>query len=247
MCRIFYEKGSSVCSGFPLLIAIITMFFSAGTFGSSMILFGFLCLSVLMTLLVTKLLSATILKGNSSPLIMEMPQYRKPNILKTVLVSIKEKVLFVLLRAVAVAAPAGLVIWLLANIKTSDGTLLNSMCSALDGVGHFLGMDGVLLIAFILGFPANEIVIPIALMAYLSGGTLSDATSLTSLRDVLVSNGWTTTTALCTCIFSMFHFPCSTTLITVYKETKSLKWTTVAFFVPLVVGTSLCAIIAHIA
>ncbi len=212
-----------------------------------MILFGFLCLSVLMTLLVTKLLSATILKGNSSPLIMEMPPYRKPNILKTVLVSIKEKVLFVLLRAVAVAAPAGLVIWLLANIKTSDGTVLNSMCSSLDGVGHFLGMDGVLLIAFILGFPANEIVIPIALMAYLSGGTLSDATSLTSLRDVLVSNGWTTTTALCTCIFSMFHFPCSTTLITVYKETKSLKWTTVAFFVPLVVGTSLCAIIAHIA
>lgn len=200
-----------------------------------------------MTLLVTKLLSATILKGNSSPLIMEMPPYRKPNILKTVLVSIKEKVLFVLLRAVAVAAPAGLVIWLLANIKTSDGTVLNSMCSSLDGVGHFLGMDGVLLIAFILGFPANEIVIPIALMAYLSGGTLSDATSLTSLRDVLVSNGWTTTTALCTCIFSMFHFPCSTTLITVYKETKSLKWTTVAFFVPLVVGTSLCAIIAHIA
>ena len=200
-----------------------------------------------MTLLVTKLLSATILKGNSSPLIMEMPPYRKPNILKTVLVSIKEKVLFVLLRAVAVAAPAGLVIWLLANIKTSDGTVLNSMCSSLDGVGHFLGMDGVLLIAFILGFPANEIVIPIALMAYLSGGTLSDATSLTSLRDVLVSNGWTTTTALCTCIFSMFHFPCSTTLITVYKETKSLKWTTVAFFVPLVVGTSICAIIAHIA
>ena len=151
--------------------------------------------------------------------------------------------LFVLLRAVAVAAPAGLIIWVLTNISVGDISLLSKISEVLNPIGQFLGMDGVMLLAFILGFPANEIVIPIALMVYLSTGELSDYSSLESLKTILVDNGWTWVTALCVCVFSMFHFPCSTTLLTIYKETRSVKWSALSMLVPLMAGVVCCALI----
>ena len=174
---------------------------------------------------------------------MELPPYRKPKILSLIGDTIREKIIFVLLRAVVVAAPAGLIIWVLANINIADSTLLCKIAQVLDPIGHFIGLDGVMLLAFILGFPANEIVIPIALMAYLSTGEMGDYASLESLKTILTDNGWTWTTALCTCIFSMFHFPCSTTLLTIWKETKSIKWTLTSVLTPLLTGVVVCALI----
>lgn len=232
------------CNGrFPLLIAIITLFMAQSGLLSSLILLGFLLLSVGMTLLTSHLLSRTVLKGVPSSFIMELPPYRKPQILKTLLLTLKEKVLRVLLRAVIVAAPAGLLLWLLANVKLGDSRLLTLASSWLDPVGRALGMDGTVLLAFLLGFPANEIVLPIALMTYLSDGTLTDYASLTSLGEVLTAHGWTIKTALCTCVFALFHFPCSTTLLTIWKETKSVKWTLLSVAVPLLTGTVLCLIL----
>jgi ferrous iron transport protein B len=187
-----------------------------------------------------------VLKGVPSSFVLELPPYRKPKILKVILDTIREKIVFVLFRAVVVATPAGLVIWLLANINVADTSLLCTIADFLNPVGEFIGLDGVMLLAFLLGFPANEIVIPIALMAYMSTGEIGDYSSLESLRTILVDNGWTVSTALCTCIFSMFHFPCSTTLLTIWKETKILKWTLLSVVVPLATGVILCALINFI-
>lgn len=232
------------CNGrFPLLIAVISMFFVKNSFLSAMILLGMIAGSMLMTFACSKLLTSTVLKGVSSSYIMELPPYRKPKVLRLIGDTVREKVLFVLLRAVVVAAPAGLIIWVLANISVGDISLLSKIAEVLDPVGQFLGMDGVILLAFILGFPANEIVIPIALMMYLSTGELSDYSSLESLKSILVDNGWTWVTALCTCVFSMFHFPCSTTLLTIYKETRSVKWSALSMLVPLMAGIVCCAVI----
>ncbi|MBR1761782.1 MAG: ferrous iron transporter B [Eubacterium sp.] len=232
------------CNGrFPMLIAVITMFFAKNSAVSAIILLSFLCLSLAMTMLSSKILSATVLKGMSSSFVMEMPPYRKPQFFKTIVNSVKEKVLFVLLRAICVAAPAGLLIWFFANIKIANISLLSYMANALQPVGNLMGLDGVILLAFILGFPANEIVIPIALMAYLSTSTLGDYSSLDSLRQILIDNGWTLKTALCTCVFALFHFPCSTTLLTIYRETRSKKWTLLSVLTPLAVGFFLCVLI----
>lgn len=232
------------CNGrFPLLIAIITMFFASNSLLSALILLAFLVLSLMMTMLSSKILGKTVLKGVPSSFVMEMPPLRKPQFFKTVLNSLREKVAFVLLRAVIVAAPAGLVIWLLANVKIGNVSILSYLSDALDTPGRIMGLDGVILLAFILGFPANEIVLPIVLMAYLSSGKLSDYSSLGDLRQILIDNGWTVKTALCTCVFSMFHFPCSTTLITVYKETKSRKQTLLSVLTPLAAGFVLCVLI----
>ncbi len=148
-----------------------------------------------------------------------------------------------LFRAVAVAAPAGLIIFLLAHFTVNGASLLSYISGALDPIGKAMGLDGVILLAFLLGFPANEIVIPIILMGYLSSVTLSDYSSLDSLFTVLADNGWTVKTALCVCVFSLFHFPCSTTLITIFRETKSIKWSAVSFLLPFITGTVLCMLI----
>ncbi len=228
---------------FPLLIAIIAMFFTKSTVLSAMILLTFVAVSMAMTLLSSQILTKTVLKGDTSSFVLELPPYRKPQYLKIIWQTVKEKVFFVLLRAVAVAAPAGLVIWILANIQIGDTMLLNKIADFLNPIGNIMGMDGVILLGFILGFPANEIVIPIILMAYLSTGELGDYSSLESLKTILTDNGWTVTTAICTCIFSMFHFPCSTTLLTIWKETKSVKWTAMSVLLPLALGTILCILI----
>lgn len=232
------------CNGrFPLLIAIISMFFCNNSMGSAGILLLMISFSMLMTFALSKVLSSTVLKGVSSSFVLEIPPYRKPKILSLIADTVREKIIFVLFRAVSVAAPAGLIIWVLANIKTGDVSLLGRIADFLDPAGRLMGMDGVILLAFILGFPANEIVIPIALMTYLSTGELSDYSSLDSLKTILVDNGWTWVTALCTCMFSMFHFPCSTTLLTIFKETRSVKWTVFSVLAPLTAGVITCMLI----
>lgn len=232
------------CNGrFPLMIAIISMFFSQNSFLSALILLAMIAVSMLLTFASSKALTSTVLKGVTSSFMLELPPYRKPKILTLIGDTVREKIVFVLLRAVVVAAPAGLIIWVLANISVADTTLLCKIADVLDPVGHIIGLDGVMLLAFILGFPANEIVIPIALMAYLSTGEMGDYASLESLKTILVDHGWTWVTALCTCIFSMFHFPCSTTLLTIWKETKSVKWTLMSVVTPLFAGVIICGLI----
>ena len=235
------------CNGrFPSLIAIITMFFVSGSFSSiksSIILTLVLILSVFITLLTSKFLSKTILKGMPSNFVLEMPPYRKPNIKKVIIRSVIDRVLFVLLRAISVAAPAGLIIWLLSNIHISGSSLFSILTNFLDPIAYVFGLDGTILMAFILGFPANEIVIPIIIMGYLNGTSITDYSSLLELKSLLVANGWTIKTAICTLIFTLFHFPCSTTLLTIKKETKSTLWTIVAFVLPTIIGLMLCFMI----
>ncbi|MGN1161485.1 MAG: nucleoside recognition domain-containing protein, partial [Candidatus Fimenecus sp.] len=238
------------CNGrFPTLIAVITMFFIAGAtgFAGSFLSAALLCAVILFgiaaTLAVSKILSVTLLKGVPSSFTLELPPYRKPQIGKTIIRSVFDRTLFVLGRAVSVAAPAGILIWILANVTAGDKTLLMHFTETLEPLGKLMGMDGVILTAFVLGFPANEIVIPIMLMAYMQNSTLCEYSSLFELHELLVSNGWDMTTALCVMVFSLMHWPCSTTLLTVKKETRSFKWTALAFLIPTLCGTAACIII----
>lgn len=237
------------CNGrFPTLIAIITMFLAAGggllkRFTGVAILTGVIILGVLLTFASSKLLSATLLKGVPSSFALELPPYRRPQIGKVLIRSILDRTIFVLGRAAAVAAPAGLLIWILATIQVGGISLLMHCADFLDPFAQFIGLDGVILLAFILGFPANEIVVPIILMAYTASGTLVEYENLDTLKTILADNGWTVTTAICTMIFMLCHFPCSTTCLTVKKETGSLKWTLFAAALPTAVGIILCAIL----
>ncbi len=242
------------CNGrFPTLISILTMFFvgSAGglfsSVGSALLLCAVILFGVGMTFLMTWLLSKTLLRGEQSSFTLELPPYRKPQIGKTILRSIFDRTLFVLGRAAAVAAPAGLFIWLVANIKVDGASLLSHASELLDPFAELMGLDGVILIAFILGFPANEIVVPIMIMAYLSQGTLTDMTSLSEMKTLFVDNGWTALTAINVMLFSLFHFPCSTTLLTIKKETGSLKWTLVSALLPTAVGIICCMLTTAVA
>ena len=242
------------CNGrFPTLIAIISMFFvgvSGGAFDSmlsALLLTLFIVLGVCMTFAVSKVLSMTVLKGIPSSFTLELPPYRRPQIGKVIVRSVFDRTLFVLGRAIAVAAPAGLLIWIMANVQLDGITLLAHFSGFLDPFARLLGMDGVILMAFILGLPANEIVIPIIIMAYMAQGSLLEFDSLAQLRDLLVNNGWTWITAVSTMLFSLMHWPCTTTLLTIRKESGSLKWTAMSFLVPTVCGIVLCFAFATVA
>jgi ferrous iron transport protein B len=242
------------CNGrFPTLIAIITMFFVGiygglfSTVSSALILTAVIVFGVLVTFGITKLLSSTLLKGIPSSFTLELPPYRKPQIGKVIIRSIFDRTLFVLGRAVSVAAPAGLVIWLFSNITVGGASILSHCAAFLDPFARLMGLDGVILIAFILGFPANEIVVPIIIMAYLSTGSITDYQSLAQLKDLFVSNGWTPITAISMILFSLMHWPCSTTMLTIKKETGSFKWTALSFIIPTVCGIAACMIFANIA
>lgn len=193
-----------------------------------------------MTLIISKILSKTILKGFPSSFILELPPYRKPQILKIITRSFLDRTLFVLGRAICVAAPAGLVIWLLANISIGDITCLNYIANFLDPFAKLMGLDGYILTAFILGLPANEIVLPIILMSYLGSGSLSNIEDTFQISNILIQNGWTLLTAINVMIFTILHFPCSTTLLTIKKETGSIKWMFLAFILPTICGIILC-------
>ncbi len=231
------------CNGkFPTLLAIISVFFAQNrpSYIGALLLTGLVLLGILMTFLVSWVLSKTLLRGESSFFILELPPYRKPMVGKIIVRSFIDRTLFVLGRAVTVAVPAGAILWMLSNIFINDHSLLYYLGSLLNPAGILLGLDGFILIAFILGLPANEIVLPIILMAYTGMGSLTEAESFSSLQEILVQNGWTNLTAVCTLLFSMFHWPCATTLITVKKETGSLKWTFLTALIPTMIGIVLC-------
>lgn len=237
------------CNGrFPTLIAILTMFF-VGTGGgaltsllSALLLTMIIVLGVATTFAVTKALSKTLLKGIPSSFTLELPPYRKPQIGRVIVHSIFDRTLFVLGRAVSVAAPAGLVIWLMANIVIGDASILRHCAAFLDPFARLMGLDGVILIAFILGFPANEIVVPIIIMAYMAQGSILELDSLAQMKTLFVENGWTWITAVSMMLFSLNHWPCSTTLLTIKKETGSWKWTALAAAIPTGVGIVLCVV-----
>jgi ferrous iron transport protein B len=235
------------------MIAIITMFFIGGATGlsssilSAAILSSVIVLGIFMTLVISKILSVTILKGIPSSFTLELPPYRRPQIGKVIVRSIFDRTLFVLGRAVVIAAPAGMVIWLMANLTIGDTTIL-SLCSGfLDPFARAIGLDGVILLAFILGFPANEIVVPIIIMAYMAEGKLLQIDDLSVLKDLLVNNGWTWITAVSTLLFSLMHWPCSTTCLTIRKETQSIKWTLVSWLVPTITGFVVCFLFTTVA
>lgn len=225
------------------------MFFAGSIAGplqsvfSTLLLTAVIVLGVFMTFMISRLLSKTILKGVPSSFTLELPPYRRPQIGKVIVRSIFDRTIFVLGRAIVVAAPAGILLWVLANIYVGDSSLLTHASGFLDPFGRLMGLDGVILIAFILGFPANEIVVPIIIMAYMSTGNLIDL-DLFHLKELLLANGWTWLTAVCTMLFCLMHWPCSTTCLTIKKETGSLKWTAVSFLVPTVTGIVICFIVA---
>ena len=234
------------CNGrFPTLIALSTVFFVfegaiLGNLTAAFIVTIIIVLGVFVTMAVSVFLSKTFLKGESSAFVLEMPPFRRPRVGSVIVRSLLDRTIFVLGRAVSVAAPAGLVIWLMANIKIDGVTVLSLLSEFLDPLGKIMGLDGTILLGFVLGFPANEIVLPIIIMAYMGNGVLTDYSSLEQLKNILISNGWELKTAISMIIFTAFHWPCSTTLLTVKKETKSLKWTALAFILPTLTGMVLC-------
>lgn len=211
---------------------------------SAVLLTGVIILGVIMTFFVSAMLSKTILKGVPSSFTLELPPYRRPQIGKVIVRSIFDRTLFVLGRAVIVAIPAGFIIWIAANITVGDATILSHCAGFLDPFARLMGLDGVILLAFILGLPANEIVVPIIIMSYLATGSLLELDDLSQLRQLLVDNGWTWVTAVSTMLFSLMHWPCSTTCLTIRKETQSWKWTAISFFVPTVIGFIVCILFA---
>ena len=235
------------CNGrFPMLITVSLVFFGGlfGGFYSSIaatgVVLGVVIFGIYLTLVISKLLSHTLLKGLPSSFVLELPPYRKPQFGKIFIRSIFDRTLFVLGRAVSVAAPAGIVIWLLANITISDTTLLTYIATFFDPFAKLIGLDGYIITAFILGLPANEIVLPIVLMSYLSQGVLVDLEDISQIGNVLIQNGWTFLTAINFMIITLLHFPCATTLLTIKKETGSWKWTFASFIIPTLCGIVIC-------
>ena len=241
------------CNGrFPMIIAIITMFFVGFNTGivssltSALFLLLVILLGIGMTFLISWILSKTLLKGEPTSFVLELPPYRRPQILKVIGRSIVDRTLHILGRAIAVAAPCGIIVFLLSNIMIDGNNILSIIANYLDPLADLIGLDGVIILAFILGFPANEIVIPIMLMMYLNTGTLVEYDSLESLKTILLNNGWTWLTAVCVVVFSLLHFPCSTTCLTIKKETNSWKWAILGFIIPTMVGILMCFIITTV-
>lgn len=236
------------CNGrFPTIIATITMFLVMGFGGgflsslfSAFILALVIILGVFITILASKILSETLLKGIPSSFTLELPPYRVPQVGTVIVRSIFDRTIFVLGRAVVVAAPAGIIIWLLANINFGDMSILNHLVNFLEPLARLMGLDGVILTAFLLGLPANETVVPIIIMTYLSKGSLLEIDDINVMRNLLVNNGWTIITAINVILFSLMHWPCGTTLLTIHKETGSIKWTVISFLLPTVFGIVSC-------
>ena len=240
------------CNGrFPALIAIITIFLTAshggGSLLPSLILSCFIVIAIIMSLVASSLLTHTLLKGVPSSFALELPPYRKPQFGQIIIRSVLDRTVFVLARAALVAFPAGIILHILCNTFVGDVSVIQYISQLLEPFGKFIGLDGVMLVAFIFGIPANEIVLPVALMIYSSGSTLVQIEEYSSIYSILSSNGWTFVTALCFLIFVLFHWPCSTTLMTVKKETGSFKWTLVSFLLPTLFGVVICAVINLIA
>lgn len=241
-------NGFMPCNGrFPTLIALSGAFFAAGGAGGSLaaagVLTGALLLGVGCTFLASRLLGATILRGSPSSFVLELPPYRKPRVGQIIVRSLLDRTAFVLGRAVTVAAPAGLVLWVLANTAWKDTSLLEAGRRLLEPAGLALGMDGAILLGFVLGFPANEIVLPVILMCYTAGTSLVSYQAPAELVQVLTANGWTPVTAVCVILFTLLHWPCGTTLLTVRRETGSWKWAAAAAALPTIFGVAACLLV----
>lgn len=229
------------CNGrFPLLIFLCSVFFAGSAAGGALLLTGVIAASVGLTLLVSRILSATVLRGEAVSFALELPPYRMPQIGRVIVRSVRDRTLFVLARAAAVAAPAGVLIWLLANVQIGNAAILSHITAFLDPAARVFGIDGVILLAFILGFPANELVMPLIVMGYLSSGTIVSGVDFASFRALLLANGWTVQTALYTLVLTVAHAPCSTTCLTILRETRSAKWTLAAVLIPAGVGLAFC-------
>ena len=232
------------CNGrFPLLIFLCSVFFAGSAAGGALLLTGVIAASVGLTLLVSRILSATVLRGEAVSFALELPPYRMPQIGRVIVRSVRDRTLFVLARAAAVAAPAGVLIWILANVQIENTAILSHITAFLDPAARVFGIDGVILLAFILGFPANELVMPLIVMGYLSSGTIASGVDFASFRALLLANGWTVQTALCTLVLTVAHAPCSTTCLTILRETRSAKWTLAAVLIPAGIGLALCILI----
>ncbi|MBP3920185.1 MAG: ferrous iron transport protein B [Bacilli bacterium] len=235
------------CNGrFPTIIMLISMFFVSTNYSSitsSLILTLFIILALIITFIVSYVLSKTILKGEPSSFILELPPYRRPIIIKTIIRSIFDRTYIVLKKAIKISTLAGIIIWLLANININDTNIINILAKNLNSIGKILGLDGAILVGFILGFPANEIVFPIILMIYSQTKNMVELPNLDILKQLLVENNFTTKTALCMILFCLFHYPCSTTCLTIYDETKSIKWTSLSIIIPTIIGIILCTIV----
>ena len=232
------------CNGrFPLLIFLCSVFFAGSAAGGALLLTGVIAASVGLTLLVSRMLSATVLRGEAVSFALELPPYRMPQIGRVIVRSVRDRTLFVLARAAAVAAPAGVLIWILANVQIGNAAILSHITAFLDPAARVFGIDGVILLAFILGFPANELVMPLIVMGYLSSGTIASGVDFASFRALLLANGWTVQTALCTLVLTVAHAPCSTTCLTILRETRSAKWTLAAVLIPAGIGLALCILI----
>ncbi len=237
-----HQQLCTVQRALSLLIFLCAVFFDAGSAGGALLLTSVIAGSVLLTLAASRLLSAFFLRGLPSSFVLELPPYRAPQPGRVIVRSVLDRTVFVLGRAMIVAAPAGALIWLLANITVSGSSLYSSMTAFLDPLARFFGLDGVILAAFLLGFPANELVMPLIVLGYLSGGTLADVSDLLSFRALLLANGWTGCTALCTLLFTICHWPCSTTCLTIFRETHSVRYTLAAIALPTGFGLALCAL-----
>lgn len=230
LISLFIVNGVGISSGF------------AASVFSAAILTAVILIGILMTFLVSRILSTTLLKGEPSSFTLELPPFRKPQIGAILIRSLLDRTVFVLGRAAAVAAPAGAIIWILANVSINGVPILNYITNFLDPFAQIFGMDGIILTAFLLGLPANEIVIPLIAMMYTQAGTLTEIASAQML-ELFTANGWTVVTAVCVIIFTLMHFPCSTSLLTIKKESGSVKWAVLAAVIPTVCGLLLCAVI----
>ena len=235
------------CNGrFPLLITIATIFFVGqfngivGSLVSTCVVLTVILLGIVLSLFISKILSVTLLKGESSGFILELPPYRKPQIGSILVRSVLDRTLFVLGRAISSAIPAGIVIWIMANIQIDGTSMISYIAYFFDPIAKIMGLDGYILTAFIFGIPANEIVLPILLMMYMKSGCLIDISDSFRIGEILIENGWTMLTAINVMIFTILHFPCMTTLLTIKKETNSSKWVWISFFIPTACGIIVC-------
>lgn len=240
------------CNGrFPTLIAIATIFMGGvvaaefSTITVSLVITATVLIGIAVTFAVSWGLSHTILKGEPSSLVLELPPYRLPQVGAVIYRSVIDRTLFVLRRAVIMAAPAGAITWILGNVYIGDMSIISHLASLLQPLGYAIGLDGFILLAFILGLPANEIVVPILLMSYLSTGQMVEFDSIEELRQILLDHGWTWLTAVCTMLFCLLHWPCTTSLLSAYKESGSAKWTLMAFLIPTVIAFTVCFVVAQ--
>ena len=232
------------CNGrFPTLLTLSAVFFGGNdAWLAALVLTGCVLLGVGMTMLSSFALGKTVLKGAPSHVTLELPPYRRPQIGKVIVRSLRDRSLFVLGRAVMVAAPAGLLLWLLGSISLDGLPVLAALSTALDPAGAWLGMNGAILLAFLLSFPANELLLPVCVMILSSGGSLAQAQTM-DVGSQLVQAGWTWKTALCVMVFTLFHWPCSTTVLTIGKESGSAKWALWGMLLPTAIGIFLCRIL----